>query len=137
MHDLKVFSKGPDDAVYDKNSDIRAKIARGNCILEQNDKGNKKFDLVVYALRKFTGGLGDEDETDRNAQDWRKYFVKDVKESKFVASLQKANGEAAHLACRWLDGEFVLFAGSKNVHLVFKKKSKQLIIRISLNSFAR
>ena len=123
MHDIKVFSRGPDDKVYDDNSDIRAKVARGNCVLERNVNKNKTYDLVVYALRKFTGGLGDEDELDRNAKDWRKYFVRDLKETKYVASLRKANGEAAHLACRWINDEFCLFAGSKNVHLAFKTKS--------------
>ena len=42
--------------------------------------------------------------------------------TKYVAVLQKANGEAAHLSCRWVDNEFLICAGSKNVHLVFKNK---------------
>lgn len=112
--------------MYDQNATLRAKIARGNCVLEQKkpDGKSKSYDLVVYALRKFTGGMGDEDEIDRASNDWEKYFVKDSKHSRYVACLQKANGEAAHLACRYIDNQFCLFAGSKNVHLAFRKKSK-------------
>ena len=29
----------------------------------------------------------------------------------------KANGEAAHFSVRWIRDRFVVFAGSKNVHL--------------------
>ena len=54
MFDVRVQSRGPDDIVFDQNSDIRAKIARGNCILKQGDQ----YELIIYALRKFTGGLG-------------------------------------------------------------------------------
>ena len=56
-------------------------------------------------------------------QDWKNYFLKDINETKNVLSLNKANGESAHLACRWLDGQFLIFAGSKNVHLAFRDKS--------------
>ena len=35
LHDGKVFTRrGPDDAIYDNNLDIRQKVARGNCFLE-------------------------------------------------------------------------------------------------------
>jgi len=40
--------------------------------------GKKTLDLVIYALRKFTGGLGDEDDFDREENDWQKYFLKDI-----------------------------------------------------------
>ena len=86
--------------------------------------GVKNYDLIVYALRKFTGGLGDEDEIDRSENDWQKYFLKDINKTKYVSALQKANGEAAHVSCRWIENEFLICAGSKNVHLVFKNKSK-------------
>jgi hypothetical protein len=93
-------------------------------VLEYKDeKGRSKFDLIVYALRKFTGGLGDEDEIDRNNQDWKKYFLKDLKQTKRIVAMQKANGEAAHMSCRFLNGQFLIAAGSKNVHLLFKNKS--------------
>lgn len=145
LYDIKVVSRGPDDIVYDRNPAIRAKvinsswkikiwfkiqtffllkIARGNCILEYKPKkGPSEFDLVIYALRKFTGGLGDEDEIDRNNQDWKKYFLKDLDATKRVAAMKKANGEAAHMSCRFIDGKFFVIAGSKNVHLVFQNRS--------------
>lgn len=75
-------------------------------------------------MRKFTGGLGDEDDTDINSNDWKNYFIKDYTDIEQVISLQKANGEAAHFSCSIIDNEFLMCAGSKNVHLVFKNKSK-------------
>lgn len=99
-------------------------IARGNTILERTlENGKKELDLIIFALRKFSGGLGDEDSVDRNKNDWKNYFLKDIEETKYVISLQKANGEAAHMSCRFINDEFVLCVGSKNVHLVFKTKS--------------
>ncbi len=80
--------------------------------------------MIVFALRKFTGGLGDEDDIDRNKNDWTKYFLKDINETKDVVSLQKANGEAAHLSCRFINGDFIICSGSKNVHLLFKTLCK-------------
>lgn len=75
-------------------------------------------------MRKFAGGLGDEDEIERSKSDWRKYFLKDIKKTEYVISLEKANGEAAHFSCRWIDNGFLLCAGSKNVHLVFRNESE-------------
>lgn len=78
---------------------------------------------MIFALRKFTGGLGDEDDVDRNKNDWTKYFLNDIQNSKFIVSTQKANGEAAHLSCRWHQNSFLICSGSKNVHLLFRKRS--------------
>ncbi|XP_052232547.1 uncharacterized protein LOC127845565 isoform X2 [Dreissena polymorpha] len=75
-------------------------------------------------MKKFTGGLGDDD--DRETGDmmvWQKYFTKPIEETDFVVSTCKANGEAAHLSCIEVDGEYVLCGGSKNVHLLFKNKA--------------
>lgn len=91
--------------------------------METNQNGKIDHKLVIYALRKFTGGLGDEDDLDRNSKDWKNYFIRDFSYVRQVFSLQKANGEAAHFSCSWIDGEFLLCSGSKNVHLVFKNKS--------------
>lgn len=74
-------------------------------------------------MRKFTGGLGDEDDMDRNNQDWKKYFLKNLDSTRRVVALKKANGEAAHMSCRYIDGQFYVIAGSKNVHLVFQKST--------------
>lgn len=124
LYDIKIKSRGPDDRIYDRNEDLRAKIARGNSILEYEENGTVVYKLLIYAFRKFTGGLGDEDEFDRKKEEWKKYFLKDINYSKHVISLQKANGEAAHLSCSWINTDFLLCAGSKNVHLVFKNKCK-------------
>lgn len=59
---------------------------------------------------------------DRAEQDWKNYFLKDINQTKYVKCLRKANGEAAHLSCRWINNQFIIFAGSKNVHLVFRNK---------------
>ena len=101
---------------------IFLKIARGNTILEYEENGSTKYKLLIYALRKFTGGLGDEDEFDRKTGQWRKYFLKDIKNTKYVISLEKANGQAGHFSCSWVNNDFLMCGGSKNVHLVFKKR---------------
>ena len=35
----------------------------------------------------------------------------------------KANGEAAHFSVRWIRDRFIVFAGSKNVHLAVRNAS--------------
>ena len=68
IHDVKVGgdkgTHGPDDKIYNNNPDIRDKVARGNTVLEIHDTVAKtvSHDMAIFALRKFTGGLGDEDE---------------------------------------------------------------------------
>lgn len=102
------------------------KIARGNCILKYHSGNSNKpvYDMIVYALRKFTGGLGDEDDMDRSSnKDWAKYFLRELAETRRVVTLRKANGEAAHMSCRYINEQFFICAGSKNVHLLFQKKS--------------
>ena len=58
---------------------------------------------------------------DRNKNDWKNYFLKDIKTTTSLVSMEKANGEAAHFSCRYIDGDFLICAGSKNVHLVFRR----------------
>ncbi|XP_021358306.1 uncharacterized protein LOC110453614 isoform X2 [Mizuhopecten yessoensis] len=74
-------------------------------------------------MKKFTGGLGDDD--DRESGDtfvWQKYFTKSLDDASVVIATRKANGEAAHLSCRLIGGEYVLCGGSKNVHMLFRRK---------------
>ena len=56
---FQVFSKGPDDKVYNANKDLREKVARGNSVLYINDLESKTIeqDCIIFALRKFTGGI--------------------------------------------------------------------------------
>ncbi|XP_060570893.1 uncharacterized protein LOC132729163 [Ruditapes philippinarum] len=124
LHDVRVFVKfGPDDPVYDNNKEIRERIARGNSFLELTNKAPRTF-CALQAMKKFTGGLGDDD--DRESGDdlvWQKYFTKPIEEAEIVIATNKANGEAAHLSCIEIDNEIILCGGSKNVHLLFRNKS--------------
>ena len=56
-------------------------VARGNCFLEFRDSSEKDTSVcVVYGLRKFTGGLGDDDEDGsipgKSSLGWTKFFTK-------------------------------------------------------------
>ena len=64
------------------------------------DKG-KYFDLVIYANKKFSGGVGDEDEyqPDDN-EDWKKFCLQDLNTASKVVAISKVNGEAAHISGR-------------------------------------
>ncbi|CAH1780214.1 unnamed protein product [Owenia fusiformis] len=122
--DVRVFThRGPDDDIYDNNKDIRDKVARGNCFLSIHSGENRRTRCVIYALKKFTGGLGDDD--DRTSGDdftWKKYFNKPLDAASSIVATRKANGEAAHLSCLKIDDQYIICAGSKNVHLLFKNK---------------
>ena len=53
-----------------------SQVARGNCFLKLTNKAPRTF-CVLQAMKKFTGGLGDDD--DRETGDtmvWQKYFTK-------------------------------------------------------------
>ena len=52
-----------------------------------NNKATE-YDLVIYGLRKFTGGMGDEDEIERNSSTWKRYFLKDLSQTSNVLCLQ-------------------------------------------------
>ena len=60
LTDVKVASRGPDDKIYDQNSLYRKRVARGNCVMKlQNQQDqSSQTDCVIFALKKFTGGLG-------------------------------------------------------------------------------
>jgi len=129
LNDARVvgFSRGygPDDKVYNNDAEIRNRIARGNTVMEihQSSSGKTTLDMVVFALKKFTGGMGDEDEDQpENDLVWQRYFLKPIEEVKKVVCMIKENGEAAHLSVRLIEGKFFFLAGSKNVHLLFQNK---------------
>ncbi len=101
--------------------DLRERVARGNTVLCLN---NSVYDNMVFALRKFTGGMGDEDEDQpENAKTWMDYFLRPVSTAVRVVCTRKANGEAAHFSARFIKDRFVLCAGSKNVHLLLRYHS--------------
>lgn len=125
LTDVKVHSRGPDDKVYDANPKFRRRVARGNCVMELRDSQScdTYADCVIFALKKFTGGLGDDD--DRDIDDgfkFQKYFVRPIGDANRVICTRKMNGEAAHFAVRWLYDRFYVIAGSKNVHLLYWTK---------------
>ena len=83
LHDVKVGAcdkkyGGPDDKIYNSSPEIRDKVARGNTVLELHHEATQqtKHDMVVFALKKFTGGMGDEDE-EQPEDDlvWQRYFL--------------------------------------------------------------
>ena len=66
--------------------ELREKVARGNTILYMNDTAAKgtsvTHDNVIFALRKFTGGMGDEDEDQPDSgKTWMNYFLKPLESS--------------------------------------------------------
>ncbi|KAJ3110401.1 hypothetical protein HDU96_006644 [Phlyctochytrium bullatum] len=143
LHDIKVDpygmrgkKKGPrgtDDAVYKGSEEARRRVARGNTILTFQHGGKTLACVPIWALKKFTGGIGDEDDfeesTDAPEEDstptWHRFFTRNPNDAVRVVSTQKANGAAGHLAVLkvgpGLDG-YVWVGGSKNVHLVISKK---------------
>ncbi|XP_050396663.1 uncharacterized protein LOC126815154 [Patella vulgata] len=122
--DVKVNSPhAPDDKIYDTNEKIRQRVARGNCFLQIENGPHNGTTCVLYGLKKFTGGLGDDDDRDQGDNfTWKKYFTKPLESTERVVATRKANGEAAHLSCQIIDGHFVMCGGSKNVHLLFRRK---------------
>ncbi|XP_037070079.1 uncharacterized protein LOC119091407 [Pollicipes pollicipes] len=124
--DIKVGGRRrePDDKIYNRNPDIRRRVARGNCVLELRGPGATHRLCLVHALKKFTGGMGDEDDETDDGDDanWRRFFLQPLETASRLVLTQKANGEAAHLSARWLDGAFLLCVGSKNVHMVLRRE---------------
>merc|ERR1712115_268328 len=92
--------------------------------LEDVRTGNStSLDMVIFALRKFSGGMGDEDEAQpEDGQVWQRYFLRPMDQVEKVVCIVKENGEAAHLSVRLIQGKFYYICGSKNVHLIFRNK---------------
>lgn len=135
--DVKVFVKrGPDDEIFDNNKDIRDKVARGNCLLNIHNGPHAGLTCRIYALKKFTGGLGDDD--DRETGDdstWKRYFIKPLDTATQIVCTRKANGEAAHLSCLKYNGDFIMCGGSKNVHMIFRNRDD--VLRYAGDRFER
>ncbi|XP_043223393.1 uncharacterized protein LOC122382292 isoform X3 [Amphibalanus amphitrite] len=124
--DVKVGTAGrhrkPDDTIYNRSAEIRRQVARGNCVLRLPDG---RLLCLTHALKKFTGGMGDEDDDLSGGDDstWRRYFLRSPEAAERLVLTQKANGEAAHLSARYVDGSFLVCVGSKNVHMVLRQES--------------
>jgi hypothetical protein len=192
LHEIKVNPKGygkkmkkwsppTDDAVYENEEMVRRLVPRGCCFLElfmgvEGDGGEEKRNkstaknktenhLImpgVFAMRKFSGGLGDEDndkneikdrtkandttkETSDHAGDrWENFFTRPFEDATVVVAAKKANGEAAHASCvRLPNGSLLTICGSKHVHMAFidpsqidlYKESKYTIASIVAKTF--
>eukprot|EP01147_Barroeca_monosierra_P009118 gene9118-1419_t len=136
LTDIRVSSGGPDDHIFLHNKEMlysyhQSSIAensyKAKSVAPVTVRGEKCLVPVLQGLRKFTGGLGDDDDVPMNSdveinQPWKAYFTKPIEFANTIISMDKANGEAAHLACRWIEGRFVLFCGSKNVHMSFTRR---------------
>ncbi|KAK3803311.1 hypothetical protein RRG08_021509 [Elysia crispata] len=129
--DVKVFSRrGPDDAIYDTYKSVRDKVARGNCFLRITSGPEQGTRCILHALKKFTGGLGDDDDRDKgDNHTWKKYFTKPLESAHKVIITKKANGEAAHLSCVKIDGQRLICAGSKNVHILIRNRGDIALYR--------
>ncbi|XP_069176458.1 putative leucine-rich repeat-containing protein DDB_G0290503 [Procambarus clarkii] len=92
LHDIKVNCYGPDDTIYNNDPEVRKNVPRGVTLLEF--KG--QFDLVIFANKKFTGGIGDEDDKQPETNDlWKQYCLEDLKklgdQENKIENLKKEN----------------------------------------------
>ncbi|KAL0491929.1 ATP-dependent RNA helicase [Acrasis kona] len=128
-----------DDDIYDAFPKIRTYVPRGCCILHLKSEKESFSKIVVFAMKKFTGGPGDDDDmtklleeeeehgdatsdVQKERERWEFYFAKKPEESKYILNTSKENGEAAHLSqFRYDNVQYYIF-GSKNVHLIVKEK---------------
>lgn len=101
-------------------------------ILSGGRQSGSSDDMLVFALKKFTGGMGDEDEDQPESNHvWKDYFLGPLSSVSKVVCTIKENGEAAHMSVRLMEGpaggdgrkSFVLCLGSKNVHLLARDKA--------------
>lgn len=61
----------------------------------------KTYDVILYANKKFTGGVGDEDESQpENDDSWREFCLAPPETASELVCMTKLNGEAAHFSGR-------------------------------------
>ncbi|CAL4064788.1 unnamed protein product [Meganyctiphanes norvegica] len=120
LYDIKVGGQGPDDRIYNQHASIRKFIPRGTTLMSIDGINREEnLDVVIYAMRKFTGGIGDDDESEpENNEIWRSYCLDDTEKAEKVVAMEKLNGEAAHFSGRFIDDKFYIITGSKNVHMI-------------------
>jgi hypothetical protein len=58
--DVRITCRGPDDKLYDKDEQLRNRLPRGCTLIEckLKDEAQPRLDFGLFALRKFSGGLG-------------------------------------------------------------------------------
>ena len=107
LSDFKVDSnRRPDDKVYNAHEYLRKNVARGNSVLyiHNLETNEVQYDGVIFALRKFTGEIGDDDDDipDSN-QCGKNILTQKVNSAVKIVCTEKANGEAAHLSARFIN----------------------------------
>ena len=123
LTDVRVNCYGSDDKMYEKNRVLREKVARGNCFVEFFGKEKLNGGCVIRGLSKFSGGYWDDDDVQNNDHaGWSRYFLSTPEKATSVVAMEKVNGEAAHVSVRLLGAKFLIFCGSKNVHLLISKR---------------
>lgn len=69
-------------------------------MMELTGTSDSWFDTVVHGNKKFTGGVGDEDEIQpEHDEKWREYCL-DLDSVTKIICTHKLNGEAAHFSGR-------------------------------------
>ncbi|KAI6646384.1 hypothetical protein LOD99_12504 [Oopsacas minuta] len=125
--DVKINCYRSDDQMYQSNQVLREKVARGNSFVTFYGKGVTNSGCVVRGLKKFSGGYWDDDDiqnTDHSG--WSRYFISPPTSATSVVVMEKVNGEAAHVSVRLLGTKFLIFCGSKNVHLLVTRRQHLL-----------
>ena len=123
LSDYKVVSRGSDDEVFKKNKDLLRFMTRGLTVMDIGKYSNDcRKDIVISANRKFFECEVGPQGIDLTGQNYSKHFLKSSTEVFSIVSTEKMNGEAAHFSGRFIEGEFYLIAGSKNVHLLFQNE---------------
>ena len=110
-----------DDDVYESFPLIQKNIPRGVTIckiVNKYDDSNVNFyETTIYANKKFT-------DIPNNINDNNYlYFLQNPSKPKKIISMEKMNGDALHFSGRYLLGNFYLFVGSKNNHVMIKSES--------------
>lgn len=60
-----------------------------------------EFDFAIYANKKFTGGVGDEDDYHSETNDaWKDFCLDSPAKATEVICMNKLNGEAGHFSVR-------------------------------------
>jgi hypothetical protein len=125
--DIRVNPKGrqPDDAIYHAHADIRRYVPRGLCLLDLKlrDCTDNSVMVLVSAMHKFSGGMGDEDDADvTDDQEWKRFFIAPLEQTVTIVKTSKENGEAAHYATFRFPHCNTIYhvAGSKHVHLLVR-----------------
>lgn len=120
---MKKYEVETDDYVYSNYPQLQQYIPRGLAIYEiyENETEEKEFfDIGVYANKKFTG-MTKQDDDDK--VDINKFCIEDInKNTDKLITMEKVNGEAFHVAGRYIKDNFYYFIGSKKSHIMIQHK---------------